>query len=254
MHIHWGKKIERVAMGRVADFCAICHHASPQRLESVREKAHVNGIGLGAGTELHGEATCEVCGAIRPVSTERFCGVSRPRDNHTLVQLLEFSRPNLLEEYAERFRAEEHIRAGNAEARDRIEILEDIFRVADYTFQLRSVYTRYDPILIAIIVVAVGCGVGGIGLLAAGFQPHVGRWLLAAAAASYCALIPRVLLARPRVAKKVIVPMLGKALRPMRPSRGEIELGLQQTSPKLQKRISIEALEREIANTSVSER
>lgn len=232
--IHFGEKTGRFKVGRVAAFCPICRDVAVHRLVSVRKQMHVQGLGIGRGKELHEETTCEVCGLLRAVESGGFVGFSRPRDKHSLEQVIERSRPNLMEEFAERFEIES--RLDRLTPAEREALISEAFASVNYMFQLKSGEILKD-VWIAVLLAAFMGSLVCFGLLAGAQVPHpVWPWIaIGFTVASFLAIIWRGAGTRKRYARRVIAPMLAKCLAPMNLSEVEVEMGIRQLEPKLQR-------------------
>lgn len=234
MFIHLGKKTNRFKIGRVATFCPICRDIAVHRLVSVREQMHVQGVGLGRGKELHEETTCEVCGLLRGIESGGFVGASRPRDRHSLEEVIEFSRPDLMDLCADRFEME--ARLDRLEPAERAALISEAFTSVNYMFHVKGTSILTD-VWFVLFLTSFMVSVVTYGALVGTVRPHpIWPWIaLALTAIFFVAMIYRGLSARKRYARRIIAPMLAKCLAPMALSAGEVEMGLRQLDPKLQK-------------------
>lgn len=234
LFIHFGEKTGRFKVGRVAAFCPICRDVSVHRLVSVRKQMHVQGLGIGRGKELHEETTCEVCGLLRAVESGGFAGFSRPRDKHSLEEVIERSRPDLMEEFAERFEIES--RLDRLTPAERAALISEAFTSVNYMFQLKSGEILKDVWFALLLAVFSMAGVALIILVCMAQPPAV--WpsvLIGIVSMLLVAMIWRGASARKRYARRVIAPMLARCLAPMNLSTAEAEMGIRQMDPKLQR-------------------
>ncbi|MBL8885072.1 MAG: hypothetical protein JNK16_00310 [Phycisphaerales bacterium] len=233
MFIYFGEKTERFKVGRVATFCPICRDVAVHRLVSVRQQMHVQGIGIGRGKELHEETTCEVCGLLRGVESGGFVGFSKPRDRHSLEEVIAWSRPDLMELCAEWFEMEE--RLDRLEPAERAGLISEAFTSVNYMFQVKGSSILADVWFMALLTVFAVSGVCFAGLTGM-MRPHPVWWWMALGltGVSFLAMMWRGASARRRYARRVIAPMLARCLAPMNLSAGEVEMGMRQLDPKLQ--------------------
>lgn len=244
--IHWGTKTLRKQMGRVADFCPICRNAAPFRFVSIRVQNHVQGIGIGAGKEKLQETTCEVCGVVRVHPAGVFTTASRVRDRHTLLELIEWTRPNLLGEYAQRFAMEERLKAGTLTPGERFGLLQEAFGAIGYTLASRGGNILGDWVLVVLGVLFFGLIGWAIVLLQAIKPDPVWMWLMAGGAASFVGMLYRAATWKGRVVRTVVEPLLVQALRPLDPSREEMEVALSGAGIDVAKRVNLERLEQRL--------
>ncbi|MFT5049776.1 MAG: hypothetical protein ACI8QZ_001169 [Chlamydiales bacterium] len=126
MFIVWGTKIKRKPVGRVADYCMVCHAQRAFRLVRVGAAGHVYYLSFGAGKLAGHEAVCESCKTSVATEFERYCAVSTDR-NLPLDVLVRETQPELERRSSERRTRELRVGSGDATAVERRDMLMEPF-------------------------------------------------------------------------------------------------------------------------------
>jgi len=130
MFIVWGTKIKRRRIGRVADFCSVCHAFRAFHLVRVGAAGHVYHLSFGSGQLVGHEIVCESCETPAETRFERFAGVSSDQAL-PLDVLIRETQPDLAERCAERRELEMRVGAGQASEAERRELLMEPFMLVN---------------------------------------------------------------------------------------------------------------------------
>lgn len=226
MFIVWGTKVVRKGRGRRADFCTLCRDFRPFRVVEVRSVGHVYYIPIGRGTTHGFEETCEGCSLSR--ATDLSGGhPTTSGDRHADIDaLLADTNPDARREWAGRLALEGRIRANTLTPEERPAAILEPFLLAEGLLIGRTSATRFDA----------ASGLGCLGTIVAFFLVmSVGRSLFggnadqaigaALAVSGVLGVATLVLLATDgrRFARRKVLPVLVRALRPLRPTPEEID-------------------------------
>src|SRR5688572_12890288 len=74
--IVWGRKVKRLPVGHVADFCPICRAQKPFALVHVGMVNHVYYVSTGTGDFVGYERVCADCATPIPTDIARYSGVA----------------------------------------------------------------------------------------------------------------------------------------------------------------------------------
>jgi hypothetical protein len=225
MFIVWGTKIVRRNLGRTADFCRLCRDFQPSRVVEVGSVGHLYYIPLGRRTPHGLEQTCESCGLLRSIQpSESYPAVVR--DRHADVEGLLFeTNPNARQIWADRLAVEDRIRGNRLAPEERLPALIESFLLANTLLANRTTGMQFDR----------ASGFGCFGTIAAFVLTIVvaeslfkasneSKMIAAFSIAGALALCTLILLATDgrRYARRVILPVLVRAIRPIRPTAEEI--------------------------------
>ena len=144
MFIVWGTRIKRRSVGRVADFCTVCHEYRPFRLVRVGAAGHVYGLSFGGGRLVAHERVCEICDTPVETPFERYTAVSKDKaaDLETLVRE---THPALAEQTVARLALEERARNGQATPEERHDLLLEPFLLVNPLVEEQQQQGRLSP-------------------------------------------------------------------------------------------------------------
>ena len=226
MYIVWGTKLVRSKLGRRADFCPLCRDVAATRVIRVATVPHVNYIPMGRKKDVGIEETCEGCGLMR--STETGPDGPRPevsRDRHADLESLIFATyPDVRADNAERLAYEARLRDGRLEPGERKSALLESFTLAGHRFEAEASRSHIDGASVLLAAVAVITGLVGV-ISHAENQPGAGVWVpvfLTIAAVTFVASMGRIMTTPRRRARKVVLPVLARAIRPLAPTPEDV--------------------------------
>jgi hypothetical protein len=221
MFIIWGRKLTRRRAGYVADYCLICRAQRSFELDEVRSVKHLYYLSLGAGQILGYERKCTHCGTAFNANTGAYAGVSK-----ALVQFEELKRvtfPNLDAATKAQAALEERIRRERLTPAERRALIEAPFVYLSPKVERRFAATHIDKEIAMALA-------GAIGLLIV--APAVGKWLFPDSpelmfvvflALGAGLVVWQVIASGTRFMQREIVPVLAQSLKPLHPTRQEID-------------------------------
>jgi len=215
--------------GRVADFCPICREIQAFDFFRVSKVLQVAEISVDEGELLGHFIRCVRCSFQSWVRRERFASVA-PRDNAPLESLIGTTFPAVRALYAERLQWETLVRRSRPlDAKVRRTLLQEPFTLISP--MVREHFSGKTPLdwpsglgclgtiglAAAALIIAIVYGKGG---------PVADRWMLIALIVGAVGTTVTLyqFYRRPfRYLRRRLLPMLAKALRPLKPSRDEVD-------------------------------
>ena len=229
MWIHWQVKRVETSLGSVADFCPICRALRAFRIVEIERATEVLHVPL-IRTPLGRFLRCLSCDARIAADAEQYAAFAAA-DEDDLETLIATTRPDLREARAERLALEERLRrssAGLAPA-ERADLLFEPFQALE-----GMVRDRVKQGMFFDVRSALGCGGALLALLAGPWisrrLPPSWQWLVAATLGLAFALGLYTLFEffrNPgRSAGQRVLPLLARALAPLKPLDEELALCL----------------------------
>ncbi len=226
MYIIAGTKVVRAWMGRTADYCRMCRGFQPAKVVNVKRVGHVYYIPLGRGTSLNLEQTCESCGSMRTIQPgEPEPAVLRDR-RADLEWLLAETNPNAKADWAERLSHEARLRSGTTSPQERMDAMVESFGLANLLLEMRTGEMRLDSLSGAGCMTTIVAAFGAAAIAETLGQMNTENAIVAAlVVGGILGVFTLILIARDggRYTKRKILPILARALRPIRPREEEIE-------------------------------
>lgn len=222
MFMMWGKKLVVRKLGHVADFCAICRCPSTFVLRRVGLARHFYYVSLGRGTLIGYERVCHECGIACAADPSVYQALAKKR--RPLPALISETFPNLEEVWSERIAYERKVKhaPSTLSAEERKTVIREPFLILvpkaesarasphlNQEFGLAVVGTIVLLMAVPALVRAVAPGqerVAAVAVLCLGLSLIV--WRVAVSGRIYL--------------RREVLPALGRALRPLRPSESEI--------------------------------
>jgi hypothetical protein len=247
MFIVWGKKPVYHRLGYVAHFCPICRGPKPFEIKRVGSAGHLYYISFGSGKLLGYERTCQECGTV--LQAEPADHVAIAQRLAPLPELIRNTFPQLEQVFAARLALEERIRFNPAalSADERQALIRSPFLLMSAKVDQRFARTHIDMGLGLAIAGAVAMtlfGPGMVQLVAPGAGG--GKLVLVFLALGLAGIVWQAFAARPRFVRRAVLPVLARALRPLKPTQHELESivsELGQLKHKMAKRIDVPALQ-----------
>jgi hypothetical protein len=235
MHIHFGRRRVDQRKGKVADFCPICRDIGAFEFFRVASVFHVFGVAIGQGSLIKNFARCEYCSFKLFVKTERYTAIVEDK-NRGLDWLISETFPTIRDFYADRLKLEAVIRKDlsslNSETR-RALILEPFTLINPLVEEHFAGQTPLDwPSSLGCLGTIVLTSLAFAFAIAYRRTPIGDKWLLVTLFVGLiCTAIALYqFYLRPfRYLRRRLVPMLGRALRPLNPSREELDQSLAQS-------------------------
>lgn len=222
MLIIWGKKTVRKVRGRTAEFCRLCRDFRGHRAVEVLSVGHIYYLPLGRGTGQGFEIKCESCGLTHTKpSGPGAPAVSRAR-RLDVEALIAQTNPRGRQIWADRIAFEGRAASGRLTTDEREMALIEPFLLADTVYARRNDEAQYGGWVFL-------AGIAGffVTLAVAGrVLPSTPRWQ-GGTSIAYWSIFVLILLAigltsGRRYARRSLLPVIARSLRPLRPSREEI--------------------------------
>ncbi|MEO8672749.1 MAG: hypothetical protein ABI411_15635 [Tahibacter sp.] len=242
MFIYWGTKAVRKTLGVVADFCPLCR--SPQAFVLVRlgMASHVYGISVGQGNLAGFERTCQQCKIVFDADINRYKDVIKKfpianiAQSSQLPHLMTMTFPDLRDSYAGRLELEHDLSKSIAQLdpNQRHRLIKEPFLLLGPTVEQRYAQAQFDmqvaiTLLVGIVLVAAITWLSSL-WFGADTNARVPLIMGGAIVVAIIALLVQFQLAKGRHLRSQILPLLGKALRPLRPDPKELGAVLQELS------------------------
>ncbi len=228
MYISWGTKQVERKRGWVANFCPLCREVRVFRLLRVGLATHINHMALGEGKLVGYVIVCETCGVRYSTSIDRYVAPAKKRPAD-IEALIEATFPSLRAVHADRLALEEKLKTSPAflsPDQRRMLLLEP------FVLMNPSVETRFKNSTQFDGPSGIGCLgtiIVGIGLFILSFSyrgSQQDKVLIIAAVVSGIGVAYTFLqlhLAPGRYVRTRLLPGLAGALRPLQPSRDEVD-------------------------------
>lgn len=233
MLVFWGRRNRYPGVGYAAMFCPFCREIREARVREMRSVFFFLFLPFGLGKLVAYRLDCRECGAHQIVP-ELPAGNLMKRPARSVEESIARTRPGLREEMAGRLEVERKIREGRApvDQRSREALLLEPFEAAASEMEVGCSETRVDlPGVLGCFGTLVGMVFAAaiadqlVELLADG-QSAVDwpLWAIFVAATLGCAVTLWLLFSAPRRwLERRIAPHINRALKPIAPTRGEIE-------------------------------
>jgi hypothetical protein len=250
MLVYFGTKTTWKKLGRVADYCLICHCRRPFQVFRVSESFHVCEIALSETRLVGFERVCDVCGQRYPADVKAYAAMSRRR-NCDLDTLIRRTNPELAAGIASEIALNERLQNKSLARDDRLALIAGPFYAVFPPIRERALATHIDwwsgmcvvatfvlPLLI-IATLGIGDPSRQPALITAGVLTVASLALLATDVARYI--------------RRTARPRLIRALAPFDPTLEELQtLALTDAIVgKVAKRVDLTKLHRDLRTESV---
>jgi hypothetical protein len=222
----WGKKLVYSKLGYVADFCPICRSPQAFEVQSVGVASHVYYVSFGKGALAGYQRKCCDCGVTLDAKPTNYATISdhlRP-----LPQLIMGTFPNLTTAYQAVLALEERVRTSPSSltAQERRALIRNPLilmspkvekRYASTNIDLQTVITFFGVLLALFAESAI------VERIAPGNAPQS----IAITCVIGIILIGwQISLSNRRFIRRNIIPILARTLKPLDPSKEEVEAAL----------------------------
>lgn len=224
MFIVWGRKIKRRTAGYVADYCPVCRAKRVFKLQEVRSAGHVYYISLSRGQLVGHERKCAECGTFFKANAAAYAGVSRVPSS--LGELERQTYPGLDTAIKDQVALDERIRRQRLTPSERHSLIRAPFVFLSSKVERRFAATHIDAgvglaLIAAVALLFLAAPVGKL------FLPDSPEIFFLVFLLVGIALVGwQVIASGSRFMRREIIPTLAKALKPLQPTREEIELVL----------------------------
>jgi hypothetical protein len=221
--VHGTYRTETVA-GFVADFCPVCRDIGSFQVIRVGDASHVAFVSLGQGRLAGHLLRCVQCGTGRGFLQERYAAVAEK--NPGTAALIELTHPNIRSEFGERLELETRLRNDPffLSAPQREQMLLEPFQELDPELEQLDKGTLHQKTA-SMWGFLVMCAVLGGGGVIIRFEEEKIGWVIGAAIVAFLAVWAGILIrAEGRGIRQRIMPNLARALRPLRPTKEELQM------------------------------
>jgi hypothetical protein len=209
--------------GFVADFCPVCRDIETFNVIRVGDASHIAFVSLGKGQLAGYMIRCGKCGVSRPFTRERYATIAQQCTGKDDLVAMTF--PNIRTEWAKRLELEARLRKDPSQLSpvEREQLLMEPFDELDPEIEHLDKGTVHQKQASMWGMLAL-CTVVGAGGAFVRFQDEKMPWVMGAAIAAFITVWAGILIVvEKRGMGKRIMPSLTRALKPLRPSKGEIE-------------------------------
>ncbi|MBC8021756.1 MAG: hypothetical protein H7Y14_01470 [Burkholderiales bacterium] len=247
----WGKKQVQRSLGYVADFCPVCRDLRVFQMKRLGLAGHFYYVSFGEGRLIAHVRTCTVCDIDLNGRPELYKAMNRNKLPAT--ELAGLTRPDWQQAHASRLALERELTNafGKVPADVRKALIREPFDLLAPKVEDRMATTQFDGwvaaavgVLFILIVIAVK---------AAEQFPGAGDYIWGAAwGFGLAAIASQFLLVRRRFFRKHVFPPLTLALRPLKPTRAELESALAAKKAEgtaIVERLDLRAFMRELERT-----
>jgi len=228
MFIVWGTKAVVRRLGYAADFCPICREIRAFQIQRIGKAGHLYGLTLGSGQLIGHERICLECGVTLRAEASTYQEIARKRPGPDLAALVAATFPRVRERHAERLAVEEQVarRPGSLEGGLRAALLREPFLLVSPEVERRFAQTQVDPRAAAAFGLGLVAALGVSALLARvvpGGRSVAGGAFWVVFTAGIAAAVALGLQSGGRFLRSAVYPKVARALRPLDPSREELE-------------------------------
>lgn len=232
--IIWGTRKVVRGLGYVSDFCPICRSIRPFRVESINMAGHIYFIPIGRGQIVGFKAACQECDFIIGVDAMKYKTVSK-KTQPDMASLINETFPNIDKVYHDRLRIEEKvIKFGSelsVEEREAL-VIEPLNAIAPMMEEMAGGKFYVDKIAKIIFTFSVSVPIFLFIICCFGKNRNIqDKILLPAVGISFIVgLIVSViflLTSNLRYLRNIILPMLAKSLKPLKPTEEELQNALE---------------------------
>jgi len=226
MFIVWGTKTVRKSLGRKADFCLLCRDFRPIRVVKVTSVGHLYYIPLGRRRNLGFEETCESCGLLRTEPHDNGCPPT-VRDRHVDIEtLISETNPDVHRDWSLRLAFEDRIRTNSLTPDERISALTESFLLAN-SLVVRRMWAMHLDWTSGLSLIATVAFLILAELLLKTDQHAVAKLALSVGAILTMVTVILCWFDGRRYTRRAVMPILIRAIRPLRPTDEEIETVLE---------------------------
>lgn len=221
--IIWGTKRVVKKLGYAADFCPLCRDVRTFKVHRVGMAGHVYYLSFGQGELAGFTRTCTVCGTEMPATPDQYASISK--EALPPEQLVPITFPTLATAHKERLAVEKALRSSFSQvsAADRRALLREPFILLSPRVEARFASIHLDWPTGLTLLVAVLALIFVPGPVSAALPEYASEIIFACIAAAVIAVGVQVYLSSERFMRKQVLPILAPALRPLKPTREELE-------------------------------
>jgi hypothetical protein len=223
MFVIVGTKRKRERLGHAADFCPICREFRAMRITRQSQVPHLYYVPLGRGSPLLHERECLGCGVVTAAKEVVYEGYAdeAPAD---IVDLAAATNPDIMETWRDRLALEERLEAGTLTPEERLSLIAEPIAALEFTFRQTAAAEQVPTMAgIGIIGAVILTPTAVFALTSGPGARGVAAILLGLAVGAVFVAIYGFWSGGVRAACARLMPILLRALRPLRPAREELE-------------------------------
>jgi hypothetical protein len=249
MFIVWGRKLVYRKAGFVADFCPLCRSVQTFVLQRVGSAGHVYYVTVGEGDLVGYERTCQTCGTSLAANHRTYASIAKKAV--PLADLRRETFPNLDEAHKDRLELEDKVRRSPSflSPDERRELIRSPFMLLAPKVEQRLASTHLDKEIGFSFLGAFLIGSIGPALAHAVAPDFEGESFLFFWAVGIGVIIWQFMMSGHRVVKRQVVPVLARALAPLKPSETELQAvlaELKQHKTKLGSKLKVADLQTQL--------
>jgi uncharacterized membrane protein len=209
--------------GFVADFCPVCRDIQPFQVIGIGDASHLFLISLSSGQFAGRMIRCAQCGTGRTYTQARY--ITMMGEICEKSALIERTNPTVRAEFAERLALEERLRTSAAKlsAQEREMLLLEPFRELELEIEQLDKGTLKQK-QASMWGMSAMCAVIGLAGASVRFQEAKVGWVVGAGIVTFLGVWAGILIHNElRGMKRRIMPSLARALRPLRPTKEELQ-------------------------------
>jgi hypothetical protein len=209
--------------GFVADFCPVCRDIASFKVIRVGDASHLAFVSLGSGRFAGRMIRCGRCDTSRTFDEKRYADITPQSPD--LEGLIASTHPNVRAEFAERLELEARLRSdpSSLSSRQREELLLEPFQELDPQIEQLDKGTLHQKKASMWGVLAMCAAIGGGGAIAR-FDEAKAGWVIGGGIVAFVAVWAGILIfIEGRGMRQRIMPCLAGALRPLRPTKEELQ-------------------------------
>jgi hypothetical protein len=223
MFIVWGKKAVYRKLGYAADFCSICRGPRIFSIRRVGMAGHVYYVSVGEGELVGFDRTCQECNTPYPADPSTYKSLEKKPTS--LNSLIRETFPNLAEVWADRIALEQRVKqaASLLSREERTALIREPFLRLSPKVEARFSSTHLDKEVGFAAVGAIALLILLPPLVRAAAPDQEGPAFLTSLVLGFLLVAWQIAVSGRRYLRREILPTLGIALQPLRPS--DLEIG-----------------------------
>jgi hypothetical protein len=220
--VHGTYRTEK-AEGFVADFCPVCRDIASFKMIRVGDASHLAFVSVGNGRFAGRLIRCSRCDTGRAFDQRRYTGVAEKSSD--LEELIALTHPNVRTEFGARLDLEARLRADSSilSAPQREELLLEPFQELEPEIAQLDKGTRHQKKASMWGFLAMCLTIGAVGIVNRFDETKTG-WAIGGGIIAFVLVWAGILIhAEGRGMKQRIMPCLARALKPLHPTKEELQ-------------------------------
>jgi hypothetical protein len=245
MLIVWGRKRVFSNEGFVADFCEICRELKGFKLRRVGSIFHLYGIGIGQNRLVGYQRCCETCKTSFHANIDRYKELVKKAES--FEELQERSYPSLHQEFADRLKLEEKVKATSTllTSQERHALIRAPFMLLVPKVDRLYYRLHFGKGFLIALTVTIGILILGPTLIQDISEEHSKFVFVAFLIPACMSIIWQIWMSGQNFLRSQIIPVLVSALNNLKPSESELQsvlLELKMANHKLGAKLKLKDL------------